>query len=236
MRKHRWRQGADQGIRGSEAQRPTVGKWLWWSVLGLLATVLIVGFGLAASLALGWRSPTPRRAPDWIGSKLVWRPYGDGFAAPTGDGFKMHLSQPQQRAWAIADQSAADFDVELDIRSVIASEDVGYGLLYRYQNQDNYYLFAIGGDGYYTIAVVRDGELAPLRSWQQWPHIRRGIASNRLRVRCQRSVCRFHINGEFTAQIKDSTFLAGRLGLWVQSFSDASLDVVFGEMRLWLLN
>lgn len=236
MRKRRWRRDVDQGMRDDEVQRSRVSTWLWWSILGLLASVLIVGLGLAASLALGWRSPTPRRAPDWTGSELVWRPYGVGFAAPAADGFQIHLPQSYQRAWAIADQPAADFDVELDIRSLIASEDVGYGLLYRYQNQDNYYLFAIGGDGYYTIAIVQDGELTPLRSWQQWPHIRRGNASNRLRVRCQGTLCRFHINGEFTAQIEDSTFLAGSLGLWVQSFSDAAADVVFEQVRLWLFN
>ncbi|MGD9100379.1 MAG: hypothetical protein PVF45_07855, partial [Anaerolineae bacterium] len=108
--------------------------------------------------------------------------------------------------------------------------------LYRYQDPANYYLFAIGGDGYYTIAVVQRGALIPLRTWQQWPHVRRGAATNRLRVRCTGTVCRFYVNGEFTAQITHDAFRAGDLGLWAQTFSDDALDVVFDEMRLWSLN
>jgi hypothetical protein len=187
------------------------------------------------ALALGWRSPTPRRAPDWIATSSDWNWHGDGTAIPTDDGYQLRLSQPDQHAWAIADRQAVDFDVELDTHSLIPSEDVGFGLLYRIQNSANYYLFAVGGDGYFTIAMVRDNVLTPLRTWQQWPHVHRGAAANRLRVHCAGKVCRFFINGEFTAELTDDTFVAGGLGLWAQTFSDDALRVVFEEMRLWSL-
>jgi hypothetical protein len=120
-------------------------------------------------------------------------------------------------------------------RSALDSEDIGYGILYRYQDPDNYYLFAVGGDGYYTVAVVRDGRRIPIRDWQEWPHVRRGAAANRLRIRCQGATCRFYVNGEFTAEITDRTFLTGDLGLWVETFSDPALVVTFEQVRLWLL-
>jgi hypothetical protein len=120
-------------------------------------------------------------------------------------------------------------------RSSLDSEDIGYGVLYHYQDPDNYYLFAVGGDGYYTVAVVRDGRRIPIRDWQEWPHVRRGAAANRLRVRCQGATCRFYVNGEFTAEITDRTFLTGDLGLWVETFSDPALVVTFEQVRLWLL-
>jgi D-aminopeptidase len=74
-----------------------------------------------------------------------------------------------------------------------------------------------------------------LRVWQGWPHVRRGAAANRLRVRCEGATCRFYVNGEFTAEVTDNTFLAGDVGLWAQTFSDDALDVVFEGMRLWSL-
>ena len=218
------------GNTPKESQAPT---WLWWSTVSLLATVLAVGLGLVAAFLLGWRTPTPRRAPDWTFDDLIWTQHGDGVAAITNEGYQIRLAQPDQRAWAVADQPVTDFDVEVVVRSAVPSEDVGYGLLYRYQDRANYYLFAIGGDGYYTIAVVHKGELTPLQVWQQWPHVRRGAATNRLRVRCEETRCRFHINDEFTTEIENDLFLAGHLGLWAETFSDDGLGVVFGRVRLW---
>ena len=201
--------------------------------MGLLAMVLTIGLGLAAALLLGWRSPTPHRAPDWTFDDLLWTQYGDGSVTMADDGYQMRLSQPYQRAWAVADQPVADFEAEVVVHSLFPSEDVGFGLLYRYQDQANYYLFAVGGDGYYTVAVVQEGELTPLQVWQQWPHIRRGAAINRLRVRCEDTRCQFHINDEFTAETRNDVILTGYLGLWAETFSDGGLEVVFEKVRLW---
>lgn len=229
------------GRNGKRA--PAAPTWLWWGSVSALAAVLLAGLGLMAALALGWRSPTPHRLPDWTAADSVWSKHGDGtMTSADADSqqppaaLRVRLSQPEQRAWAIASQHITDFDLELDARLLLSSEDVGYGLLYRYQDPANTYLFAIGGDGYYTIAVVQKGVLTPLRAWQQWPHVRRGAAVNRLRVRCVGATCCFYVNGEFTAEITDEAFLAGDLGLWAQTFSDGPLDVVFEEVRLWSLN
>jgi hypothetical protein len=208
----------------------------WRSILALVALVLLVGLGLAAALALGWRSPAPHRAPDWTGADLIWRQYGDGWTAATEIRYRVQLTQPERRAWAIATEAIADFELQLDVRALLPSEDAGHGVLYRYQDAANYYLFAIGGDGYYTITLVRRGEPIPLRIWQPWPHVRRGAATNRLRVRCQGALCRFHVNDEFTAEILDDTFLSGNVGLWAQTFSDVALTVAFEELRLWRLD
>jgi hypothetical protein len=190
---------------------------------------------MAFALALGWRSPTPRRAPDLTIPDLTWSFDGAGLITRAEDGYRVRLTQPEQHAWAISDLWVSAFELELEVRSLIASEDVGYGVLFRWQNQSNYYLFGIGGDGYYTVAVVRHGELTPIRSWQQWPHVRRGVAVNRLRVRCQGQSCRFYINDEFTAEVMDEALLAGNLGFWARSFSDHRLDAVFAGMRVWNL-
>ena len=210
--------------------------WLWRGYLALIVLGLVIGLGLVAALALGWRSPTPHRPPDWTAPDLVWRQYGEGWSATTDADHQIQLAGSDQRAWAVASQPVADFELQLDVRSLLPSEDVGYGVLYRYQDAANYYLFAIGGDGYYTIALVHQGELTPLQLWQPWPHVRRGAATNRLRVRCRASTCRFFLNDEFTAEIQDGTFPRGDVGLWAQTFSDTALKVSFEGLRLWRLD
>jgi hypothetical protein len=198
---------------------------------------MVIGGGLVvvAALALGWRSPTPRREPDWLAGDLTWSKRGTGLVNDTQDGFQIHLSQPNQHSWTVADQPVADFEVEFDTRALTTNQDVGYGVLFRYQDTENNYLFAIGNDGYYSIALRQDGILTALRAWQQWPHVHRGEKGNRLRVRCREEICRFFTNGEFTAEITADAFNSGRIGLWAQSFTNESLDVTFENIRLWSL-
>jgi hypothetical protein len=219
----------------NESDEPLVSTWLWRSTIIVLVIVVAVGLGLAAALAFGWRSPTPRRAPDWTAADLTWRRYGDGVATVAKDGYQLRLSQPDQHAWTVTSQRVTNFDLELDARAVTSNSDVGYGILYAYQDPENYSLFTIGNDGYYSIAVIREGERTSLRAWQQWPHVRRGDATNRLRVRCNETHCRFYINGEFTAAIMDSAFLNGSVGLWAQNYSNDLLAVVFDHIQLWSL-
>lgn len=227
-------QQTPKGLFGQEETLLPV--WLWRGSLALLAVVTLIGLALVGALALGWRTPTPRRPPDWTASDSTWHTWGDGGWTMTTTGLFLQLSGPDQSAWAIPGQQVSDFTIELDARSLFPGEDVGYGLLYRYQNQANYYVFAVGGDGYYTIASVRKGTFTPLRDWQQWPHVHRGATTNRLRVRCEGATCYFYVNGEFTAQVTDETFLSGDVGLWGQTFSDDALDVVFEDIKLWVLD
>lgn len=224
---------SDQAEPRDQADVPL---WLWWSIVSLLIIVLAVGFGLAAALALGWRSPTPRRTPDWEDADIQWTPYGEGLNTSSGAAYSLRLSQPEQRGWAVGDPWASDFDLELDARSSAPDENVDYGLLYRYQDPENYYRFGIGNDGYYYIGIVRDGKATAVRTWQQWPHVRRGDQTNRLRVRCKGPTCRFYINGEFTAEITDGAFREGKIGVWAESYSDQPLDVTWFGIRLWALD
>lgn len=221
--------------KAPELEEPQVHIWLWRSSACLFAVVLVIGLGLAMALALGWRSPTLRRAPDWTVDDLTWKQYGNGTANLSAEGYQMRLSQSGNSIWAIA-QHLVDFDVELDLRALVPDSEADYGLLYRYQNASNHYLFAIGSDGYFAITLVQDSKAVQLHTWREWPHVRRGTATNRLRVRCQGATCHFYINNEYAAEIIDHTFLEGDLGVWAQSFSDTPLEVVLEGMRIWSLN
>jgi hypothetical protein len=146
------------------------------------------------------------------------------------------LLQPEQSGWVVGDAWVSDFEVELDAYASAPDGNADYGLLYRYQDQENHYRFGIGSDGYYSIGAVRDGTTTPIRSWQQWPHVRRGEQANRLRVRCIGPLCRFYINGEFTAEVTDNTFLDGKLGMWAQNLADQPNEVTWREFKLWALD
>jgi hypothetical protein len=220
----------------SQPKEAAVPSWLWRAAVALLSAILVAGMGLVIALALGWRSPTPRRAPDWTLGELSWTAYGDAFATSTLDSYRLRLSQPNERAWVVAHPPIDAFELEVDVHSQGDGSEVDTGVLYRYRDAENHYRFAIDRDGYYTIAIIRAGKLSPIRDWQQWPHIRRGDTTNRLRVYCKATLCRFYINNEFLTEVRDDTFLSGSLSLWAENSTDTTSEVVFGALHIWSID
>ncbi|MFW6136008.1 MAG: phospholipase D-like domain-containing protein [Chloroflexota bacterium] len=188
------------------------------TVILLLIIPLAAALALVCALSLGLNDPRPSRPPDW-----------------TAPGVPHRLDAlPDAAAVSLLDRSASDFTFEVLARPVDAPESgfYGVGLVYRTQDPGRYYAFAVGGDGYYAVLRVDEGEEMPLVPWQQFPHVRRGSRENRLRVTCAGASCDFTINDEFAATVEDGTWLSGEVGLWARAFQ-GPVAVEFSSARLW---
>jgi hypothetical protein len=182
-----------------------------------VTAVLIGALGLIAALALGWNNPRPSRPPDW--------------QAP---GLPLHLeAASNDTAVTLLSHPGGDFILELGALPLSGPDYNGYGLVYRAQDSERYYAFAVGSDGYYGVLRVAGDEEIPLVDWQQFPHIRRGRQANRLRVVCVGPTCHFYINDEYATAVEDDTWMAGDLGLWVRGFADGDVTVQFRHVRVW---
>ncbi len=184
----------------------------------LLLISLAGALALVAALSLGLNNPRPSRPPDW-----------------TAPGLPHRLDAlPDAAAVSLLGRSASDFTFEVLARPVDAPESgfYGVGLVYRAQDSERCYAFAVGGDGYYAVLRVEEEEEIALVPWQQFPHIRRGDQENRLRVTCAGRSCDFRINDEFAATVEDGTWLSGEVGLWARGF-DEPVAVEFSGARLW---
>ncbi len=184
-----------------------------------LIVILFVVLFLITTLALGWKDPRPGGAPDW-----------------TDPMFPRCLEAvPESAELSFLDHPGADFTLEVLAQPVAAPESgfYGYGLVYRAQDRSRYYAFAVGGDGYYAVLRMEGDEEKPVIPWQQFPHIRRGLRENRLRVACAAAECDFAINDEHVATVEDETWLSGDVGLVVIGFDDP-VTVEFSSARLWL--
>jgi hypothetical protein len=194
-------------------------RWLWYSGVGLLSLVLLVGLALVVALLLGLNSPRPIHPPDWQAADL-----------PTA-----LEASPNTIAVRLLERSCGDFILEIEAIPLSGPDSGfdGYGLVYRAQDDAHYYAFAVGSDGYYAVLRIEGDEQAALMDWQQFPHVRRGIQTNRLRVTCEGASCRFYINDEYATTVEDATWLEGNVGLWVRSFDGSTVTVQFDDARVW---
>jgi hypothetical protein len=197
----------------------TSNKWLWRSVLVSMTLVLMAALALIIALALAWNSPRPTNPPDWQAPNLP-----------------LHLkTAPGKTTVSLLEYPIDDFTFEIKAipLSNSNSDFNEYGLVYRAQDIANYYSFAIGSDGYYAILRVARTEETILAHWQQFPHIQRGQQANRLRVVCIGPTCRFYINDEYATTVKDDTWLAGDVGLWIRGFKDENAVTQFVKAHVW---
>jgi hypothetical protein len=192
--------------------------WVWRAVLLGVSLMVILALALIGALALGWNNPRPGRPADWSDPTLPRR----------------LEATPGETSVSLLDHPARDFTLEAVARPLSAPESgfYGYGVVYRAQGPSRYTAFAVGGDGYYAVLRIDGDEENALVPWQQFPHIERGEAMNRLRVTCAGATCDFAINDEYAVTVEDDTWLSGDVGLWTRAF-DEGVTVRFREARLW---
>ena len=132
------------------------------------------------------------------------------------------------------DTKARDTRVEVDGVVMKGQEGNEFGLACRVQDDKNYYRLVIGGDGFYGIARVKDGEPAWLgRSQLQLSGIKKGKEVNHIQADCVGKMLTLSINGEQIISVEDSEFSSGGVGLTEATAEDkGSLDVLFDNFSV----
>ncbi len=105
-----------------------------------------------------------------------------------------------------------------------------YGIVFRYLDDDNYNVFAVDGEGRYSIWRRNDGVWSELRNLdEQWTSneaITPSGNANLLSLNIINDRLTGYINSERVVQVRDNTFTSGRVGIYVASDDgEAIVDV-----------
>ncbi len=235
-----------------------MGKRFWWMLASAVA--LLAGCGKAGSapvtptvfwlptLVAPTATPTPELQftpppgedvlffddfshPEKSPWPVMYGPWGAmGYVE---GGYRITVSLPQTDVWAVADlQPVADVRVEVDAVAVSGSEYNSFGVLCRYQDDQNFYFFVVSNAGYYAIVKKEAGEQYQLTSERQFARrdvIRPGGWVNRVQGECVGDVLRLYVNDVLLAEVRDerNPLPAGDVGLLAGSFTDAGVIVHF---------
>jgi len=129
-----------------------------------------------------------------------------------------------------------DVRIEVDARKV-GGPDVNYlGVICRYQDPDNYYLFLITTDGYSGIVMRQNGGLrmiSPGVEFLKMEGIKLGEKTNHLRVNCVGETLALYANGTQVSLAFDHTVVGGDVGLMARSSRfEGGTDIEFDNFAV----
>ncbi|NJN93367.1 MAG: FHA domain-containing protein [Anaerolineales bacterium] len=147
--------------------------------------------------------------------------------------YQIEVTTSNLVAWGLANRDVADFEVEVEAKLEDGADTNGYGLLFRFQDRENFYRFDISGDGYYLLSKFVKGEWTTLVDWTASPFINKGKSANILKVSAFGPNLTIWANGQQLASAVDDSLSHGNFGFFAGTFSEPRVWVSFDTLKLW---
>ena len=125
--------------------------------------------------------------------------------------------------------SFGDVRVEATANKLTGPDDNDFGIICRYLDEKNYYGFVVSSDGSYGIIKVKDGiyQLLNSSNLEFNSMIHRGSEFNYLRADCNGNILNFYVNETKLAEVNDSDFSYGKVGLIAGSYNVPGVVILF---------
>ncbi|MEX2535207.1 MAG: hypothetical protein WD273_06350 [Trueperaceae bacterium] len=131
----------------------------------------------------------------------------------------------------------SDVVIEVDTITLAGPRDNAVGIAARYQDNGNYYAFAINAAGYFAILHFVDGAFEWDVPWTEATDggIAPEIAENSLRIEADGRTMSFFVNGQLRGRVEDALWAEGQVGVFGAVFNEPGVEVGFDEWRVWSL-
>lgn len=170
-----------------------------------------------------------------------WYQYEDdaltGTATVANGKLEVTTREPGQFWWSNPSLDPLDnVTISATTRKINGPDDNAFGLICRYQDPNNFYLFVISSDGYYAIGKVQSGinqiiYLTGGGEYQFSETIQQGVQENTLRATCEGDQLTLTVNGILLDTAQDSTFSTGDIGVGLTAFDEGTAVVEFDDVR-----
>lgn len=216
----------------------------WWAVIGLFAVMILAGCSLIPSGSVdSCNEPGLLFADRFdVDRNCGWYLYDDdslsGFVSVANGYLEIGSSSPGEFWWTNPQLDESDVIIQVETQQVSGPDDNAYGVLCRYQNENNYYVFLISGDGYYAIGKFQSGAteiryISGQGEYQFSEQIRQGPSINEIQVECVGNTLSLIVNGVTLESVVDDTFPTGNIGLGVTTFQAGTAVIRFDDVQVF---
>ncbi len=161
---------------------------------------------------------------------------GDVQRELTSDGFyRIENRLPGTAASSLYDTAAKFLNGTISMKASLdnsSSDTSGYGIIFRYQDESNFNVFAVDGVGRYSIWQLKSGDWHELRGltehWTQNQFINRQGKQNQISVTFTNAEIKGYVNDKdvVTVNVAEPSVMSGRVGIYVASTANGKAVVL----------
>lgn len=133
--------------------------------------------------------------------------------------------------WSLNHARYNDVAITATVRQEKGARGNGFGVMCRANEQGDGYYFLVSSAGQFAILKAQPGIADPTRlvDWRSNPAIHPKDEPNEIKAICARDYLAFVANGTFLAEVRDSEFSSGELGVVIGAI-DETLWVDFDDI------
>lgn len=153
------------------------------------------------------------------GDTTVRRSYTDGE-------YHIRIVPDNYYGWGNPGKEFRDVIISVDVHAVQSTQKGDFGLLCRYQNENNFYALEISEDGYYAIWKVVDGEFTELINWSYSSDIPQAEQVT-ITAACVGDSLSLVVNDVIIAKVTDNEHTLGDIGLIAGTWQTGDQIIAF---------
>jgi hypothetical protein len=190
-----------------------------------------------------------------------WALFEGRLSAQLSDGrLLLNVGLPESAPLTTARVYVRDFDLRTSAQATTGPLNNGYGVIFRYQNPQNFYMFLVSSDGYYQVSRVLNDNTTELSTWIPSAIVNAELnVENHLRVVARGASFEFFINdqraqlciptaadavstyreglgcigGTMQDALTDTSFASGQVGVIARSFDEPDVIAAFDNVQLY---
>ena len=211
-------------------------------LMGIVAVSLAGGQPLLSLLAPinappGLATPPAvniRFRDDFHDNRTGWTLFQDTTGSTTIEGGRLvaTVSGPDRTVTATAPLRFDNFSLEADSGLESGEVEASYCLIFRRVDDHNFYLFEVDGLGAYRLGKMVSGGYTSLIPPTASERVQPGLAMNRLHVQADGPHIVVGVNGVDVADVNDSAFSEGAIGVSASLLGQGEARVVFGNLQV----
>ncbi len=159
---------------------------------------------------------------------------GDNGSTFYADGaYHIQVDTEKYYVWGNAYQEFGDAIIAVQAQPVKPVGDADFGIICRYQDTDNFYALEISEDGYYAIWKQEDGEFVSLVDWSSSDAIPTDSSPVTIQAACVSNTLILAVNDTVLAEVQDSTFSHGDIGLLAGTWDTGGVEIQFDNLSVY---
>jgi hypothetical protein len=174
---------------------------------------------------------------DFTNNSAGWHTNADESAARSIDGGQYHVvvSKTSWLAWGTpgADRRFQDFVLEVAANPVEGPESNGYGVLFRYSDNRNFYSLELSSVRAYRFHKKENDNWVTMTEWIKSGAIKGGNQVNTIRIAATGNSFSFYVNDTPLGTYADDSFASGNIALFAGTYKEAGVHVTFDELKIW---